>query len=224
MSDPTRESLRRWYPLVLILAAAALSAAVYSRLPDRVPIHWNRQGIIDGYGPRALGVFLMPLVMAGMWVLMRALPKIDPRRANYARMQGAYDLVVNATMTVMAIIHAMIIAAMLGARVPMPRLMPAVIGVLLVVVGNVLPRARPNWFFGIRTPWTLSNDRVWERTHRVGGYLMVAAGFVAIALAAAPLDIGGPGIGVVAAIAAIGSVAYSYVAWRQETSRGVTPK
>jgi uncharacterized membrane protein len=107
----------------------------------------------------------------------------------------------------------------MGVPVSMARLMPALVGVMLVVVGNVLPQARPNWFFGIRTPWTLSNDRVWERTHRVGGYLMVAAGIVGIASAALPLDIGFAALGTMGVVAGLGSVIYSYVAWKQETGK-----
>ena len=89
---------------------------------------------------------------------------------------------------------------------------------LLIVMGNVLPRARPNWMFGIRTPWTLSNDRVWERTHRVGGYLMLGAGVVILAAAVVA-----PGpvsvflfLGAVT-VSVAGSILYSYLAWRQET-------
>jgi len=91
--------------------------------------------------------------------------------------------------------------------------------VQFIILGNVLPRARPNWWFGIRTPWTLSNDRVWVRTHRVGGYLLAGAGVVLLAGAALP----GPwtfALGVVAAIAAgFGSLVYSYFAWKQESSQ-----
>ena len=89
---------------------------------------------------------------------------------------------------------------------------------MLIAIGNQLPRARPNWWFGIRTPWTLSNDRVWERTHRVGGYLMAAAG-AAIIIGALVTKLAGPLIIVSIAVAGLGSVLYSYVAWKQETSR-----
>jgi uncharacterized membrane protein len=97
--------------------------------------------------------------------------------------------------------------------------MPVGAGVLLIVIGNVLPRARPNFWFGIRTPWTLTNERVWERTHRVGGYVLVGAGILVVGAAFLPIDIAAPAAGVMAVGAALITVIYSYYAWRQETSR-----
>jgi len=149
---------------------------------------------------------------------MRGLPAIDPRRANYAKFQPTYDFVVNAVLTVLALIHLAVIGAALGAPISIHRLVPIAFGVMLIAIGNQLPRARPNWWFGIRTPWTLSNDRVWERTHRVGGYLMAAAG-AAIIIGALVTKLAGPLIIVSIAVAGLGSVIYSYVAWKQETSR-----
>lgn len=211
--------MRRWYPLVLVVAMFAVSIIAYPRLPERVPTHWSIRGEVNAHGPKAIGLFLMPVVMLGIWGLMRGLPKIDPRRENYAKMQGAYTVVVNAALTVIALVHVATIAATFGAPMSLSRVMPAIIGVMLVVVGNVLPQMRPNWFFGIRTPWTLSSDRVWERTHRVGGHLFVAAGIIGIASAAMPIPLGVTLLGIAAAIAGLGSVVYSYIAWRQEKSK-----
>src|ERR1041384_5337230 len=104
--------MRKWYPAILIMLAFVVSAVAFPRLPDRVPTHWNLHGQIDAYGPRSVGLFLMPLVVLGIWGLMRARPKIDPLRENYAKMHGAYDIVVNAAVTVMAVIHLAIVAAM----------------------------------------------------------------------------------------------------------------
>jgi uncharacterized membrane protein len=95
----------------------------------------------------------------------------------------------------------------------------AIVGAALVAIGNVLPRARPNWWFGIRTPWTLSNDRVWERTHRIGGYVLMAVGALAILASIAGVTIASAAVGVAAAALGLGLIVYSYLAWRQETSR-----
>ena len=117
----------------------------------------------------------------------------------------------------MLVIHGIVLALALGYHVSVTRIVPALVGALFVVIGNMMPLVRPNWWFGIRTPWTLSSDRVWVRTHRVGGYLMLGAGLVATAVGL--LAAGPRGIQVmIAAVmaAAFGSVAYSYVAWRQE--------
>ncbi|MDB4874170.1 MAG: hypothetical protein JWM41_616 [Gemmatimonadetes bacterium] len=211
--------MRKWYPMALFVVAAAASIYAYPRLPDRVPTHWGVHGQIDGYGSKWMTLILMPLMVLGLWGLFRVLPTIDPRRENYARFADAYDLIVNSVLSLLVAMHLLIIAATLGVPINVSRVAVIAVGLLLIVIGNVLPRARPTWFVGIRTPWTLSNDRVWERTHRVGGYLMVIAGVLAVCFAFAPPEVAGPAVGVLGAAAALGSVVYSYVAWKQETSR-----
>jgi uncharacterized membrane protein len=178
--------LSTWYSTFVVAAAVAMSAAAYPRLPERLPVHWGVSGDPDRWGTRFEGAVLLPLLMLGAWAVLRVLPRIDPRSPNYAKMQATYDFMINATLTLLLAVHAMVLATGLGYAVPVGRLTPVLIGALLVALGNVLPRARPNWWFGIRTPWTLTSDRVWARTHRVGGYAMTAAGIVILAGAALP--------------------------------------
>lgn len=209
--------LSTWYSAVVVAAAVAMSAAAYPRLAERVPVHWGIGGEPDRWGSRFEGAVLFPFVMLGAWVLLRLLPRIDPRAPNYAKMQSTYDFMVAAVMTLLLLVHAMVLAAGLGYAVPVGRITPVLVGGLFVTLGNVLPRARPNWWFGIRTPWTLSSDRVWARTHRVGGYAMTAAGIVILAGAALP-GIWPFAVFIVAsAVAAIGPIVYSYIIWREET-------
>src|SRR5438477_13205836 len=138
-------------------------------------------------------------------------------------MQRTYDLVVNSALTMLALAHFAVVAATVGVPIPVARLMPAVVGVLMILIGNALPRARPNWWFGIRTPWTMSNDRVWERTHRVGGYLLVVTGVLIAFAALLPFAVAPAVIVVALGALAAASLVYSYVAWRQETSRCGAP-
>jgi uncharacterized membrane protein len=219
-SDTEEMTMRRphaWYPALAIATAGALSAVAYSRLPERVPVHWGWSGEPDRFGTRLEGAWLLPAVMVGVWLVTRALPKLDPREANYAKMQSTYDFLVNAVLTTMLAMHLLALAAALGYDVPMPRLVPLLLGVFFVAFGNVLPRTRPNWWFGVRTPWTLSSDRVWTRTHRVAGYAMTATGVVVVLAAALPGRWPMVVALVVAVIAAFWMVIYSYIAWRQET-------
>ncbi len=205
-----------WYSALVIAAAGAMSALAFPRLPDRVAVHWNVSGEADRFGTRIEALWLVPAVMALVWLVKQILPKVDPRGANYARMQSTYDFVISATLTLMLAVHAFVIATALGHAVPVHRFMPIVIGVFLIALGNVLPRTRPNWTFGVRTPWTLSNDRVWMRTHRVAGYLMTACGAVTLLAAALP-GVWPVGVAITSIIAAVvGSVVYSYVLWKQE--------
>lgn len=211
--------MRKLVAPVLILAAVAFSMAVWNRLPERMPVHWGLHGDVNGYGSRAHGAFLLPGIMLLIWLLMRFLPRIDPRRANYVKFADTYDLLVNSLVVLFAVMHVALIGAALGWPISMERVAPALIGLEFVILGNALPRARPNWWFGIRTPWTLSNDRVWARTHRVGGYLLTGAGVVLLLGAALP-GFWTFALGVAAVvIAGFGSLLYSYFAWKQESSQ-----
>ena len=212
-------SLRKWYPIVVVGATIVVSAIAYPRLPDRVPMHWNLHGQIDGYGSKLVATVVLPLALFGLWALFRVLPKIDPLGANYAKFEGTYDLVVNCALTALALAHVAILSQVFGIPISIMRLVPAAVGVLLIVVGNALPRVRPNWWFGIRTPWTLSNDRVWERTHRVSGYVFVALGVLALGALVLPIGITAFAMGVIGLAAAVWSIGYSYYVYRQETSQ-----
>ncbi|HEY0370767.1 MAG TPA: SdpI family protein [Thermoanaerobaculia bacterium] len=211
--------MRKLVAPLLILAAVAFSIAAWNRLPERMPLHWGLDGEVNGYGNRAQGAFLLPALMLLIWLLMRFLPRIDPRRANYAKFADTYDLLLDSFVALFAVMHVALIGAALGWPVSMARVAPALIGLQFIIIGNALPRARPNWWFGIRTPWTLSNDRVWARTHRVGGYLLAGAGVVLLIAAALPAPwTFALGIGA-ALVAGFGSLVYSYFAWKQETSQ-----
>lgn len=212
--------MRKWYPAAIVAAAVAASLAAFGRMPERVPVHWDAAGNVDRYGSRLEGALLLPAVILLLAILIPVLPRIDPRRANYDKFRPTYHLVMNATLTLLLAIHLGALATGLGFAVPIGRLVPAGVGILFLVLGNALPRARPNWMFGIRTPWTLSNDRVWERTHRVGGYLMFGAGLAILLSALLPAGQASFAILIGAVVVvSLGSVVYSYVAWRQEMGR-----
>ncbi|HXG71863.1 MAG TPA: SdpI family protein [Gemmatimonadaceae bacterium] len=210
--------MRKWIPLLIIAAAFIASAAVWSGLPDTMPTHWNLAGDVDGWSGKAFGAWMLPLVLAGLWLLLRFLPRIDPRRANYAKFGPTYEAIIVTVMLFLFCLHAVALRTALGIPVPMDRLVPLGAGVMMIVIGNLLPRARPNWFVGIRTPWTLSSDRVWERTHRVGGRLLVVGGIVVVlaALFAAQLA---QRIMIGTLVAeSIAVVAYSYIEWHRLNS------
>jgi uncharacterized membrane protein len=211
--------MRKWIPAAFVAASFALSAAVWERLPERIPIHWNFRGEIDRWGGRAEGALLFPVLALILWIVLPLLPKIDPRRASFDKFRGSYDLIIGATLALLFVVHCAVIAAALGYRVPMGRLVPIAVGLLFITIGNVLPRTRPNWWMGVRTPWTLSNDRVWARTHRVSGWLMVAAGVLIMLSAFLPSSWGFAVLLAAALGSAFGSIVYSYFAWKQETSR-----
>ena len=172
--------MRRWLPAVLILATIAFSIAVYSRLPDPMVIHWNAAGEPDGYGSRLFGAFLLPVVTLGIWGLLLVVPKLDPRAANIEKFRDTFDLLIVAVIAMMCVLHVAVIGSALGWPISVGKIAPVAIGALFVFIGALLPRFRSNFFIGIRTPWTLSSETVWTRTHRFGAWVMEIIGLLLI--------------------------------------------
>ncbi len=214
-----RSYLARWYPAGLALIAAIASLAVLNRLPEQMPVHFDMHGNANGWMPRAIGAFLPPALILFLWALLHVAPRIDPRRANYEKFGEAWEITIGAVLGLIFAIHFVVLALALGYPVPMQRVFPVLIGTVFVVMGNVLPRARSNFMYGIRTPWTLSSDRVWARTHRLAGYTMALAGLVMIAAGLLrPAAFTGPLVVGISIAALAGPALYSYVLWKQEQS------
>lgn len=172
--------MRKWIPVVLIVAAVVVSIAMYPRLPEQMPTHWSVTGEVNGWSSRLWGAWMLPLMMAAIWLFLRAVPHIDPRKANYEKFAGMYDALVILIIAFMLVMHVIVLLSASGQPVAMDRVMMPAVGVFIAIMGILLPRAHPNWFVGIRTPWTLTSDLSWERTHKIGGNLFVALGVLMI--------------------------------------------
>lgn len=210
----------RWTAAALVAAMWALTLAVYGELPSRVPTHWDAQGQVDGWMARAQGGFLMPGIAALSLGLMLIVPRLDPRRRNVQRFAPEWMLLLNMTALFLAALHTATLAFALGYPVDMRRITMAGVGLLLIGVGNYLPRVRSNYFIGIRTPWTLENDNVWRDTHRVGGWTFVLAGMLFVASALLPAALGTPLTFVAIGGLVVVPMAYSYLAYRREMAGG----
>ena len=216
--------MRKWIPLLIIAAAVIASALVYPKLPLTIPTPWDLLGRPNGWSGRLWGAWVMPIFLVVLWAFMRVLPRIDPRGSNYAKFGGAYEGIIVSIMLFMLGMHIIILRAALGYPVAMERVLPIGLGVLFIAIGNLLPRARPNWFIGIRTPWTLSSDRVWEKTHRFGGHVFVGAGILMVlsALVTAPWA---PVVLFTIIVLCTASVLiYSYVEWKREQTPAGAPR
>jgi uncharacterized membrane protein len=206
-------------PLIVILGMWATAAAVWRLAPDRLPVHWNLAGEVDRYGGKFEGLLILPLVAVAVYLLMLFLPRIDPGRANYETFARAYGVIRLAVLALVAFVYGCMVLAALGYQVDTGLLVPLAVGILLCVLGNLMGKIRPNWFVGVRTPWTLSSRESWNKTHRLAGRLFVAMGCAVAAFGFFP------SAWLLACLIAAGAVmmiwitVYSYVVWRHDPDR-----
>ena len=196
---------------VLILLATFVWLSPH--MPARVPTHWNAQGQANGY-MSPLGAMLTPMiVIAALAMLTLLLPAISPRGFAITPFGSIFALIMLAVQAFVLVAALAVLVNAAGHPVQMPLISMLGICALLMVIGNYLGKLRKNFFIGIRTPWTLASDAVWERTHRIGGWLFMLAGAVGIALALA----GGTLVVLVAIILSVALVltVYSYIAYRR---------
>lgn len=205
--------------LALAIPSAVLSIVVFNKLPEQVAVHWNIEGVADVYAPRAVGAFMLPLLIVLLPVLSMIANRCNPRHDNLQRSQSALHAALVVVAVVLAMLHVGLIAFALQMPVDVPRLVMIGIGLILVVAGNYLGKTRSNFVIGIRTRWTLSSERVWDRVHRVGGRWLVAEGLLLMLLALVgssnlPLMLIGIALPVLTALAL---VAYSYHVFQRES-------
>jgi uncharacterized membrane protein len=201
---------------VLILLAAFVWLSPH--MPARVPTHWNAQGQVNGY-MSPLGAMLTPMIVIAVLALLTLLlPAISPRGFAITPFGSIFALIILAVQAFVLVAALAVLLNAAGHPVPMSLVSMLGIGALLMVIGNYMGKVRKNFFIGIRTPWTLASDAVWERTHRIGGWLFMLAGAVGIALALA----GGSLVVLVAIVLGVALVltVYSYVAYRRLESDG----
>jgi uncharacterized membrane protein len=165
-----------WLTLVVVALFCAVAAWYYPVLPDPVPTHWNAAGDVDGWTAKPWGVWIMPTILLVLSAILFALPAISPRGFRLDAARHSYDIIVLVIVLFTAAIGLVSFESVRGGSVSMAGVLPWLLGMLFVALGYYLPRFPRNFFIGIRTPWTLASDRVWSRTHRLAGWLMMAAG------------------------------------------------
>ncbi|HEX3096398.1 MAG TPA: SdpI family protein [Usitatibacter sp.] len=172
----------RYFAACIALVAVALAATLlaWPHLPDRVPLHWNARGEVDGYGPRSLLLAIGPGAMLAELLVFAALPALSPRRFALESFARTYLRIMLAAVACAGYITAVLLYAALTGHLDVSGALLGGVSVLVVVLGNVMGKVRRNFFIGIRTPWTLASERVWHATHRLAGKSMVATGVLSI--------------------------------------------
>lgn len=216
------------FSLLCILSLVGFSLITWLNLPEleRYPIHWNSRGEADGFASRN-AVFwvlmIIPITQIFITVLLWFIPNIEPLRQNFEQSRSAYNVIWIATIAFVTAAGFMIVlmyhnegSVMTGAPL---KWMAGGLSVLFIFIGNVLGKVRQNFMLGIRTPWTLSSEMSWEKTHRISGRLFVLSGILGILLTIFFPKVAFPFI--IAAILGIilFSLTYSYVVWKDDSNK-----
>lgn len=207
---------------ILIIAMSGLSLWAWPQIAAdaRLPVHFNLEGVADRFGSKEEALLALPLVAAGLTLIFLVFPFLDPRRKNLERSAKLWNAAAIGGTLVVAALHVFLVLTALGHDLAVGDfVLPGVAG-LFMLLGNYLGKSRSNWFAGVRTPWTLSSEYAWEKTHRWAGRLFVLTGVVTLAawlfttqqIAAYVM---------IAAIAATSliSIVLSYVFWRNDPDR-----
>ena len=202
-------------PVFLILAAFIMAGVAWPHAPDRIPVHWGLSGQPNGYAGK-IGLLYPALIALGIWVLMIVLPRIDPRGRSYEKFQGAYTVIRSAIIAVLVCIELLTVLWVYNVHTDINIAIPVVVGLLLMTLGNFFGKIRPNWFVGIRTPWTLSSTESWNKTHRLGGWLFVLLGLALAVVAPFQQAWAFILVAVLLGVMVVGLFVYSYVIWKRD--------
>ncbi|MGE6547666.1 SdpI family protein [Bacillus mycoides] len=203
------------FAIILILITCIAWAFAWPNLPDTMIIHWGTEGA-NGFTSKLNAMLLLLGIMIFTYILLTVTPKIDPKKKNYDKFSRSYMIMNYSVLVVLFLVNMLVMGVGLGYDIPMNSTPYIIVGLLFIVIGNYLPQCKPNYFVGIKTPWTLSNEEVWRKTHRFSGKVFVVLGVIMM------LSIFAPAawkafliIGII--IGAVGlTMGYSYVAYKKE--------
>ena len=207
---------------VVFLVALAVTAFAWTKVPAdaQIPIHWNAKGEVDGYGSKTFGLLMGPGLVLGLSLLLAFVPRMEPRGENLLRSQKAYKVVWGFILIFMLGLHLITTSAALGTNINMASMMSYAMGILFMAIGNYMGKIRSNFMFGIRTPWALSSEVSWNKTHRLGGRLFFFVGL--LVFVSAFLKRGDLSFGLLIGglfLTLILTYAYSYWVWKQDEGR-----
>jgi len=207
--------ISEWIIIIFVVAAFAVGAWAYPQLPAMVPAHWNMSGVPSGSISSVWAAFAFPALIAILGLLFFFIPRIDPKRENIQKFRKYYDYFVVSLLILFFWIFSLLLSRYLGYQFDFAIALIPAIAALFWISGMLLPHTEPNWTIGIRTPWTISSDSVWKKTHRCGGRLFKGSAVIALVGILFPKYaawfIAGPCV-----LSGLGLVIYSYVRYEWE--------
>ena len=203
----------------LILVSFLIGAYLYPYMPEKMASHWDANGSVDGYMPKLWGLFLLPVISAILFLVYMLIPKIDPFKGNIETFRGHFDVFILLLFVFLFYVHMLTMLWNLSYRFNFIQLLAPAFGLLIYYAGIMMENAKQNWFIGVRTPWTLSSEVVWDKTNKLAGKLFKVAGVLAamglifpkyaIFLILVPVI-----------LAAVYPIIYSYQKYQQEIKAG----
>ena len=203
----------------LILVSFLIGAYLYPYMPEKMASHWDANGSVDGYMPKLWGLFLLPVISAILFLVYMLIPKIDPLKGNIEKFRGHFDVFILLLFVFLFYVHMLTMLWNLSYRFNIIQLLAPAFGLLIYYAGIMMENAKQNWFIGVRTPWTLSSEVVWDKTNKLAGKLFKVAGVLAamglifpkyaIFLILVPVI-----------LAAVYPIIYSYQKYQQEIKAG----
>jgi uncharacterized membrane protein len=203
----------------LILVSFLIGAYLYPYMPEKMASHWDANGSVDGYMPKLWGLFLLPVISAILFLTFMLIPKIDPHKGNIEKFRGHFDVFILLLFVFLFYVHMLTMLWNLSYRFNIIQLLAPAFGLLIYYAGIMMENAKQNWFIGVRTPWTLSSEVVWDKTNKLAGKLFKVAGVLAamgvifpkyaIFLIMVPVI-----------LAAVYPIIYSYQKYQQEIEAG----
>ena len=203
----------------LILVSFLIGAYLYPYMPEKMASHWDASGSVDGYMPKLWGLFLLPVISAILFLTFMLIPKIDPLKGNIEKFRGHFDVFILLLFVFLFYVHMLTMLWNLSYRFNIIHLLAPAFGLIIYYAGIMMENAKQNWFIGVRTPWTLSSEVVWDKTNKLAGKLFKVAGVLAamglifpkyaIFLILVPVI-----------LAAVYPIIYSYQKYQQEIEAG----
>ncbi|GIN12720.1 immunity protein SdpI [Shouchella clausii] len=199
------------FPLLAITISLLVWLFAYKHLPAEMPVHWGVNGEVDRYAPTFSAFLLLNGILIAIYAMLLFLPRLDPKKDNYNKFTRTYSIMCNVLIALSLAISIVTVLTGIGAPVSINRVVPVAIGILFIILGNYMQTIKPNWFVGIKTPWTISNDEVWRKTHRLGGRLFIGGGLLLIIEPFLPRSVSAVlSVGLIVVLVGV-PMAYSYI-------------
>jgi uncharacterized membrane protein len=211
-------SLNTWITLGIILLSFGIGAYFYPQMPEQMASHWNMAGEVDGYMPKWLALFLMPMISVGMFIIFLIVPKIDPLNVNIDKFRKQYENFMIILFSFLLYLYLLTIFWSLNYSFNMIQLLAPAFALIFFYSGVLIENAKRNYFIGIRTPWTIDNEKVWDKTHKMGSWLFKITGIIALLGIVLP-DYGLYFILFPVVLVALYTMIYSYLVYRKETKK-----